>query len=243
MTADNAGAGFHRRIRLYPYPGRIVAGLEDNLHRFTLQLTHADHRVTGIDVLAQRHPWTTCPGAAALLVEQAVGQRVEALARMDIFEHCTHLFELALMCAGHVDDRDVTQFDLHVDEWIEGRTQVRLLLDGAPVLTLAIDGRRIETPGAWFGRDVFGLSQPDQLLAPAAREHAMLIARAIYVSLGRAAPVVERAVDRGPRAVGVCYAYQPRRIGDARRVEHSRVEFAGSPRQPLDGFDPQTELS
>ena len=69
--------------------------------------------------------------------------------------------------------------------------------DSSPLLSLDVKGGRVATPGKWFGRDLFqsenwraGLDGPE-------REQAMLIARAIYVSLGRAAPAVSRATERG----------------------------------------------
>src|SRR5258707_504103 len=110
---------------------------------------------------------------------------------MNMFQHCTHLFELAVICAAHVSDPGPIQFDLHVDDWVDDRTRVRLLIDCHLALQLDVNGRIIETPGAWFGRDVFQLSQWENEFDSASREKAMLIARAICVSLGRVAPMVE----------------------------------------------------
>lgn len=59
---NRTGPGFHRRIRLFPFNGRIVARLEDNLHFFALQLVHANGEIIGMDIRAERYPWTTCPG-------------------------------------------------------------------------------------------------------------------------------------------------------------------------------------
>lgn len=238
-STNGLGAGFHRRIRLFPFPNRIVAGLEDNLHFFAMELMHANQEVIGVQMRAERYPWSTCPGASAFLNEQAVGRKLGELARMNMFQHCTHLFELAVICAAHVSDQKPIQFDLHVDDWVDNRTQVRLLIDAHLTLQLDVNGRIIETPGEWFGRDMFQLSQWQHEFDAASREQAMLIARAIYVSLGRVAPMVERAADRGPRVLGVCYSYQPTRVDEAMRMPHSRREFSELSKQPLEDFDPQ----
>lgn len=237
--ARTAGAGFHRRIRLYPFPNRIVAGLEDNLHFFAMELAHADQQVIGLQMRAERYPWTSCAHAPAFLEEQLVGKKLDELAQMDMFQHCTHLFELAVLCAAHAGEGAPIQYDLHVDDWVGNRTRVRLLTDDQPVLDLDIKGKIVDTPGEWFGRDVFQLSQAQQEFDAASREKVMLVARAIYVSLGRAAPMVERAADRGPRILGVCYSYQPHRVNEALKVPHSRREFAELSGQPLMDFDPQ----
>lgn len=236
-----ASAGFHRRIQLYPYPDRIVAGLEDNLHFFAIELVHSDRTVTGIRMHAERYPWTSCADAPALLREHAVGKRLDELARMDMTRHCTHLFELAALCAAHAEDSAPVRYDLHVDDWVEKRSRVRLLVDDRPDLDLSVQGSIVETPGDWAGQDLFQLSQ-SQLLDAANREKAMLLARAIYVSLGRAAPPVERAVDRGPRILGICYSYQPGRVEGAWKMPHSRREFTDPSDQPLKDFDPLSEF-
>ena len=192
MTGQPNLGGFHRRIRIVPFPNRIVAGLEDNLHFFVMELKHADGQILDIDARAERYPWSTCIGGPEFLRKNAIGKRLDELAEIDIFQHCTHLFELAVICAGHSGDQKPVQFDLHVDDWIGDRTRVRLLIDGNSTLELDVVGRIIETPGEWAGLDVFEMCRGNHEFDVARREAAMLIGRAIYVSLGRAAPRVER---------------------------------------------------
>ncbi|HEX7857549.1 MAG TPA: hypothetical protein VF503_28045 [Sphingobium sp.] len=231
--------GFHRRIRISPYPDRVVVGLEDNLHFFAMELAHSDGEISDLRMRMERYPWNICAGASAFLRQGLVGRKLDELPQIDISQHCTHLFELAVLCAAHTDDQSPVQYDLHVDDWVANRTAVRLLIDNRLVLDLKVHGTIVETPGEWFGRDVFQLSQSLQEGDAANREKAMLVARAIYVSLGRAAPMVDRAVERGPRILGVCYSYQPARVEEAARVPHSRREFSEPSRQPLEDFDPQ----
>ena len=85
-----------------------------------MELLHADQEVIGIQMRAERYPWSTFPGASAFLKEQAVGKQLDELARMNVFQHCTHLFELAVICAAHVNDQGPIQFDLRVNDWVTG---------------------------------------------------------------------------------------------------------------------------
>lgn len=242
MSKDRPQDGFHRRIRLFPRPGHIVAGLEDNLHHFTLALSHQDGIVTGVGVETGRYPWTTCAAAPNLLREQLIGINLGEVAELNIFAHCTHLFELVVLCAAHAHDTAPSQFDLHVAEWAGEQTRVRLWADGLPILNLEVDGRLVRTPGEWFGHDLLQPAQWRAALEPAQAEAAMLVSRAIYVSLGRISKVVERASERGPAVVGVCYSYQPERVGDALRMPDSRKEFAQGAERLLDDFDPLAQV-
>lgn len=223
--------GFQRRIQLFPAPGRIVAGLEDNLHRFAMEFSHNGRDVTDLRTRTERYPWTTCADAAAFLREQIVGKRLDELAELNCFEHCTHLFELAILCAAHSNDTAPTQYDLYVEDWAGDRTRVLLQIDGRRVLDLQVKGQVVDTPGEWFGRNLVQFSQWCKGLDAASAETAMLVGRAIYVSLGRASAVVERASDRGSRVLGVCFSYQPQRVQEAIRMPHSRREFSDSSNQ------------
>lgn len=238
MQDGQLAGGFRRRIRLFPAPGRIVAGLEDNLHRFAMELSHNGRDVADVRMRTERYPWTTCADAAAFLREQIVGKRLDELAGLNCFEHCTHLFELAVLCAAHSHDTAPTQFDLHVEEWAGDRTRVLLQINGRRVLDLRVKGQVVDTPGDWFGRDLLQFSHWRKDLDAASAEAAMLVGRAIYVSLGRKSAIVERASDRGPRVLGVCFSYQPQRVQEAMRMAHSRREFSDSSDQLLENFDP-----
>lgn len=242
MQDGQLAGGFHRRIRLFPAPGRIIAGLEDNLHRFAMELSHNGRDVADVRMRTERYPWTTCADAAAFLRQQIVGKRLDELAELNCFEHCTHLFELAILCAAHTHDMAPTQYDLHVEDWAGDRTRVLLQIDGRHVLDLLVKGQLVDTPGAWFGRDLLRFSQWRKDLDAADAEAAMLVGRAVYVSLGRASTIVERATDRGPRVLGVCFSYQPQRVQEAVRMPHSRREFSDLSGQFPQNFDPLSPI-
>lgn len=233
--------GFWRRIQLHPAPGRISAGLEDDFHRFLLQMTHDDGVITGIDPRGERIPWSTCADAGEFLAEQIVGQTLASVAQLDAHVHCTHLFELLVLCAAHAGDLAPTQFDLHVPDRQQGRTCATLHENGREVLRWELDGTRIEGSDAWAGRDLRQLSQWKSSLTRADAERAMLLRRVVHISGGRNSQNlnIERASDRGPSRMGACFTYQMPRALDALRTPDWVRDFSRAGAEPLRGFDPE----
>lgn len=233
--------GFWRRIQLLPAPGRISAGLEDDFHRFLLQMTHADGVITGIDTRGERIPWSTCADAGAFLTEQIVGQTLASVARLDAHVHCTHLFELLVLCAAHADDSTPTQFDLRIPDRHQGRTCATLHENGREVLRWQLGGTRIEGPESWAGRDLRQLSQWKSTLTVADAERAMLLRRVVHISGGRNSQNlnIERASDRGPERMGACFTYQMPRALDALRTPDWIRDFSQPGAEPLRGFTPE----
>src|SRR5579871_6440554 len=127
MSSPGSGlAELRRRIEVHPFPGVISAGLEDDFHRFALRLEHDHGVITGLKARSERFPWSTCPEAGAFLTEQAVGRRLDSFADLDVYSHCTHLFELVILCAAHAGDTGPTRFDLWVADRKDNRTQATL---------------------------------------------------------------------------------------------------------------------
>lgn len=232
--------GFWRRIQLHPMPGRVSAGLEDDFHRFLLQVTHTDGVITNVETRGERIPWSTCADAGAFLADRVIGQPLSVVATIDAHDHCTHLFELLVLCAAHATDLTSTQFDLHVPDRQEGRTCATLQENGREVLRWQLDGTRIDGPEAWAGRDLRQLSQWKSALTFADAERAMLLRRVVHISGGRNSQNlnIERASDRGPARMGACFTYQMPRALDALRTPDWVRDFSQPGAEPLRGFDP-----
>src|SRR5688572_33185420 len=109
---------FRRRVTLWrPAPGVVEAELEDHIHHFAVRVTHADGVVTAVEGRAVRAPWTTCPGAIAVLRE-LIGRPVGVVRVDRPGDHCTHLLDLALVgvrfAAGGPPAR---RYELTISEW------------------------------------------------------------------------------------------------------------------------------
>jgi hypothetical protein len=232
--------GFWRRIALHPRRGVVVAGLEDDVHRFALVITHRDGRIAQVQARTERAPWSTCPDAGGFIAEQLTGQRLDAVAACDPRQHCTHLYDLAVLCAARADDPGPTVFDRQVADRLEGRTSAMLLENGVPKLRWRVADGVIQGSDAWAGRALRELSRWKAELAPDDVIRAMLLRRAIFVSGARAQPepIAGTAADRGPVRLGACFTYQMPRAAEAVHSLPWRQDFSEADQGPLQRFDP-----
>ncbi len=237
--------GFWRRISLHPAPGRIVGGLEDDMHRFIVRLSHADGIITASEAWAERFPWSTCPGAAPFLVEQLVGRSLTDVAALDPAIHCTHLYELAVLCAAHAGDEKPTVFDMKVGDRPTSDDRAIAILEenGVELLRFPLLGSVIEGDSIWAGRDFRRLSTWRRELSPQMAERAMLLRRATQVSGVRRQPE-DFGVRAGERAnrMGACFTYQMPRAMDAIHGITRRIDFSTTTAGPLADFDVEALL-
>jgi hypothetical protein len=237
--------GLWRRIWLQPGPGWIGAALEDDMHRFHLRIDHAEGRITHVAAKALRHPWTACPGAAPHLANELAGELLVDVARRDPLQHCTHLYDLAVLCAAHADDTSPTCFDVRVGDRIDGRTTATLSENGEEMMRWRLEGTVIVGPKRYAGLELRKLSQWKTGLPPRDAERAMIMRRAIFVSGGRqfVPPPLQRASEQGPSRMGACYNYQLPQAESSTRTPDWRRDFSTSGNIPLAGFDPATGLA
>lgn len=231
--------GFWRRIELRPGPGRVVAGLEDNVHRFHLTLSHDGESVTRMNVETPRVPASTCPAAGPYIASELEGQRLALVARRDPAEHCTHLLDLAVLAANHAADDEPARYDMWVADRVEGRTTALLLLNDVELIRWELNGTEIVEPPPFAGRNLKRLSLWKCELSAAEGEHATLLRRAVMVSGSRAvgAEVVGRSVEFVRSRIGACFTYHEDRAFDAVRSLNWQKDFGRMGEAPLADFD------
>jgi len=225
---------------LQPGPGWIGGALEDDMHRFHIRLDHEDRRITGVAAKAVRHPWSACPGATNFIAKELTGELLEDVARRDPFQHCTHLFDLALLASAHAGDSASTRFDMYVADRIEGRTTATLYENGEEKLRWQLDGTAI----AGSERDLRQLSKWKRDLPAREAEWATLLRRAVFVSGARQyvpPPGGETAAENTGR-MGVCFNYQLPQAETSTRTPKWHRDFSTSGREPLEGLDPAEEF-
>ncbi len=237
--------GLWRRIVLLPGPqipggGWIGGALEDDMHRFHIRIDHAAGRVTRVVGKAVRHPWSACPGAAAFIAKDLAGQLLGDVGRRDPAQHCTHLYDLAILAAAHAADTAPTRFDMTVADRVEGRTTAALAQDGIEKLRWRLDDTRI----ADSDRDLRRLSQWKQDLPAQEAEWATLLRRAVFVSGARnyLAPSLEQTAVMNQGRMGVCFNYQLPQAEASTRTPDWQRDFSQSGHQPLEGLDPAAEF-
>lgn len=237
----NFPPGFWRRVELHSTPSMIIAGMEDDAHRFLLRLGHQAGCLVNVDVQANRFPWSTCATSGDYLRQQLVGRTLQDVASMDPYQHCTHLYDLAILAAAHADTTRSVRFDFQVADPVEQCSTATLFEGGRQVLRWHLRDTIIEGPEEWAGRELRELSSWKHELTPRTALLAAALRRALFVSGVRRQPRVmetERAGDR-PERMGVCYTYQMPRARDARRTLALK-DFSRSGAAPLQDFNPES---
>ncbi|MGE3692943.1 MAG: hypothetical protein AB7F98_16335 [Novosphingobium sp.] len=235
--------GLWRRIVLQPGPGAdgawIGGALEDDMHRFHLRFDHKDGVITQVKAAALRHPWSECPGAAPHIAGELTGQLLSEVANRDPFQHCTHLFDLAVLMAAHAHDTAPTRFDMRVADRVEGRTTATLERNGEELVRWLLDDTALSGAEPWHGRDLRQLSRWKRELDPELAELATLLRRAIFVSGARqfVPPPDEEMAEWQTFRQGVCFNYQPPQIERTVRSPGWHQDFSESGLEPLMHFD------
>lgn len=222
--------GFRRRFRVTPGPGWVRAEVEDDYHCMAVTLRHAEGVVTGVEAEQDRAPWTTCPGAVAVVEQTFTGVPLSAFpARGAKTANCTHLYDLALLAAAHAGDARPLVYDLLVCDPQDGVRRLELRRDGDPVMGwVEQDGRFVEPA------DLAGLTLQDMRSFidrqddPVRLEAARLLRWGGFMAHGRQIPM-DRQSDAS-RMPPNCYTFQPEVAAKARRVGEIREFSAGAAR-------------
>src|SRR4029077_17581389 len=90
--------GFRRRFIVTPAPNRVSCEVEDDYHCMGVTIHHDGKVATKVEAVLQRAPWTTCPGAVAVVEQTFSGVPLDGFAsRGEKRSNCTHLHDLAVL--------------------------------------------------------------------------------------------------------------------------------------------------
>lgn len=232
--------GFWRRVVLYPQHGHIVAAMEDDMHHFHLRMDHTQGRITALAGRAVRHPWTGCAGAPLHLANDLEGERLADVAGRDPFQHCTHLYDLAIIMAAHTDDAASSRFDMRVGDRPHDRATATLEHNGEERLRWYITGTMIDGPERFAGRDLKRVSTWKHEYTPQEAEQAAMLRRAIFVSGARRHKLEKnrRGADMQLARHGVCFNYRSPQLEETLSLYETR-DFSQGGDEPLQGFEPE----
>lgn len=226
--------GYRRRIRLIPAQGSILALLEDDIHSMAVRLHHDGTHVLTVEPLLDRMPWTTCPGAAAVLVQTFEGlPLVDVSVRLARKTNCTHLHDLAVLAAAHAGDTQETCFDIAASDPVSGRRELTLQRNGQDLLHWSEQDGLLVEPTEWAGRSLLALRDAIAALDAEQAEAARLLQWGAIVAHGRTIPF-ERQSDASLVPPN-CYTFQPEQAVSARRVGRI-MDFSAEQRMPGDTF-------
>jgi hypothetical protein len=228
---------YRRAIRLEAGDGWSTAEMEDDVHHFRARLVHDGVRILAVEGEGPRTPWSNCLGAVGQLrtLEGMTLQAALSLPGRERAQHCTHLFDLAVLAAAHAGEPGFRRaYRIQVHHRPDGRARAELTRDGEPALAWEVENGVIE--GSPFdGVAITALSQHLSGLSPEAMETALVLRRASQISyvrhidLDAFASSLEIPKSRQP----VCYAQQPHRLPDAKRNRGTARDFWGQGAWPL----------
>ena len=225
--------GYRRCLRVTPALDRVVSELEDDYHCMKVTVHHDGEVATAIEPDLMRAPWTTCPGAAAVLEQTFTGVALKAFAdRGEKRANCTHLHDLAVLAAAHAFDPEPLVYDILVSDPIEGRRRAELRRDGRSVLSWVHAEGRIVEPAHLAHITLDNMRPWIDSLDPRQREPARLLRWGTMLANGRTIPM-ERQSDASQMRAGSCYTFQPHRMNQAKRVGALR-DFSSGTAHPLD---------
>lgn len=215
--APFATPGYRRRIRILPFPGEVVAVLEDDIHALAVRLRHDGTRVLAVEPVIERLPWNTCPGAAAVLVETFAGVPLaDVTVRKARQANCTHMHDMAVIAAAHAFDERETCYDIAVSDPVDGSRTLVLNRDGAGLLLWQEHDGVLVAPAQIAGRTLSTLRDWIAALPRADAEAARILQWAALVAHGRTIPFERQSEATAMPAS--CYTFQPAQAAVARRT-------------------------
>ena len=232
--------GFFRRTILAHTNGDVVeADVEDDFHRFCVAIRHADSKVAEIEAHAIRYPWTTCSAAThqlRYLVGMTLSTAPDKVYRYtDGRYQCTHMLELAgvaITTAARGEPEKL--YEIVVSDPDNDRQHATLKRDGAIILNWTVANETIESGDKFGGTTLRALGHWAAIeWTDALAEPALLLRRAVRLSLGRRIDVDAMPTAASLHRGSVCYSYQPNIAPQGLRMKGSHRDFDGSVAVPL----------
>lgn len=234
-TEKACQAGFRRRLRIVPAPGRVTAAVEDDFHCMVVTLGHDGAAITAVEASIERAPWTTCPGAVAVVRTTFTGTRLaEAAGRGRKSANCTHLYDLALLAAAHAGDAHPTVYDVFVSDPVERRSRAEVHRDGVLVFGWELESDILSAPADIAGMRLFDLRGWIASLPAGKQEAARILQWASLIARGRTIPM--EAQSDAARMPPNCYTFQPELARKASRIGQV-LDFSTGRGEPLDHFE------
>jgi hypothetical protein len=153
---------FRRRVLLRTSFGRASADVEDDQHRFGIEVRHDGHCVTALTARAIRTPWTTC-GLGVSSLDRFVGieltrEPFSALRKVRLAHQCTHMADMAsLAIAAAARGTLLRLYDVAITH-NEGNSAAGVdavvVRDGGEVSRWRIRDRRIAEPKHLLGLEI-----------------------------------------------------------------------------------------
>lgn len=245
------GSGiFRRRLHWRATEGLVAVDLEDSNHGFRLQLHHDGKQIVDVAVEPVRFPFTTCPEAVQS-VRKIIGLPLVNMAdtaaalreRLVPGNNCTHMIDLAMLAAAHVDDIGSERlYDIAVADERDGVTQARIDCDGRRVHEWAVREHVLTAPAELAGRPVMRgfFAWATKVFSGMPLEAAQVLQRGYFVAQARRysyLPIEAHPAITDGMPLGSCYSYNTGAVERALRIQGSVRDYSKSSERLLQFAD------
>lgn len=237
MQATTSSSVFYRRVIFDVTDSHCRVAMEDEHHYFIVDLGHDGEKITSVTSTARRTPWTLCPQAERRL-QDFIGQPLRSrmavkLDDIDGKQQCTHQYDLVMVALTQALRPGRREYVTRVSGRMHEYRHAQLWLDDKQVLDWHLQGTLIDSDDVFDQRDLRSiLPWADEHLDDATLEALYVQRRAVMVAASKGINM-DQFSDAGQlmsRQSGACFAFQPERADEAKRVfgsTRSDVQGAG----------------
>jgi hypothetical protein len=229
---------YRRRVLITAATGMVCADLEDDPHRFGVDVRHDGTRVTEVAGRALRAPFTTCAAAAAVL-QQLEGTPLlrspyAVLRQVNLGEHCTHLLDMAgLAISAAARGIQRRSYDVEIKLVRDGGKLTRtgiMTRDNQLIASWVVEAGLVVQPDRFAGLQIRrGASwsaamagDEDELEGIFVMERAMLASNSRLNSESSNASAYSRMRN-------ACFSFQTMRVATAVRIRGNTIDFTDRP--------------
>lgn len=225
-----------RRVRLVSEAGRVVAEFADIYHQMHCELYHDGEKILSVKASMPRIPTSLCRGAIDVL--DALKGTSLTTSLSDLYggnrsrEHCTHLFDLAVLALRHSQRPGELIYDAEVPD-MNQTVEISVTRNGKLVHNWRIRDEKIVLPVDLSGKPILKgfMAWASKHYDEDELEAALVLSRTVFIARGR-----RFAIDRGrghtldvhKSLEGSCFAYQPSRSPFGHYLGTNERDFTAS---------------
>ena len=223
--------GYRRRFIITPQPGQVRSELEDDYHRMEVVIHHEAGVAVAIDAFTLRAPWNTCSDAVAQVRKTFLGVPLNTFgARGEAKLNCTHLHDLAVLGAAHVDDDTPLIYDVLVSDPVADRAHAELRRNGKAILNWTLENMQIVEPTELAGTMLMDMRALLASMDAPTQEITRILRWASVVARGRIIPFEQQS--NASTMPASCFTFQSGNKEHAFRIGHAK-DFSKGQLQPL----------
>jgi len=235
---------YRRRIRLTQHHDHVMGQLEDCNHGFEVSVFHDGEKITRVEGIHHRIPFSSCGGAIEplqTLTGTPLGLSSIALSSLvNARSHCTHWLDLALLAILHIGrDECVRTYEIEVPDETDSPTTAKVFCNEQLMHEWQVKDWQLYAPNTIAGQTLFkGFSAWANTAFDneESRQAAFALQKGYFVARARRFDMDKLAGESAKvhtMMAGACFTYSEPRASHAHRTSHSTRDFTHSAEELL----------